>query len=239
MKAVILAAGASLRLRPLTDGSPKCLLDVNGFCMLGRMLECLQRNAVEKIIIVTGYLPRKIENFISKRFPDMNITYIHNEVYDSTNNSYSLWLAKDSIDGAFIQLDSDVLFEEGILTCLISSKHDDCLVVDMVSPLTEEAMKVVVSEERKIITLSKDIDVQQSHGEFIGVARFSDTTAGILFEYLDRLVQQGRTDVYYETGYQELINTNIPLYAVDTGDHAWIEVDTVDDLNAARRMFSG
>lgn len=238
MKAIILAAGASVRLRPLTDDNPKCLLDINGFCMLERMLASLRENAIDEVIIVTGYLSGKIEDLVAERFQDMKVTYIHNELYASTNNSYSLWLAKDEVNEDFIQIDSDVLFDAEILTLLINSNHKNCLVIDTRSPLTEEAMKVIVSEESKIMTLNKDIDLDRSHGEFIGIAKFSPRVGGLLFEYIDNLVQQGETNEYYEAGYQELIDSGIPLYAVDTGYHKWIEIDTADDLQAARGRFS-
>ena len=97
MKAVILAAGIASRLRPLTDNTPKCLLKAGKKSILELTLDNLIANDCKDIVIVTGYLEQQIRNFISAYYPQLTVTYIYNEVYSSTNNIYSLWLAKNSI----------------------------------------------------------------------------------------------------------------------------------------------
>ena len=64
MKAVILAAGVASRLRPLTDNTPKCLLKVGEKSILERTIDNLRANNITEIILVTGYLKEKIENFL-------------------------------------------------------------------------------------------------------------------------------------------------------------------------------
>lgn len=102
MKAIILAAGIASRLRPLTDHKPKCLLEIRKQCLLGRAIDGLIFNGIREVIIVTGYLQEQIIGFVQGHYPDLKVEYIYNEKYASTNNIYSLWLAKDKIRGAYL-----------------------------------------------------------------------------------------------------------------------------------------
>ena len=86
MKAIILAAGIASRLRPLTDNTPKCLLKIGERCLLQRTFDALIENGIKEFVIVTGYLKEQIEEFLQKNYAGVNITFIHNDVYDSTNN---------------------------------------------------------------------------------------------------------------------------------------------------------
>ena len=95
MKAIILAAGTASRLRPLTDNTPKCLLNIGERPLLQRSMDALCENGIDEFVIVTGYLHEMIEDFVARTYPEgIRVTFIHNEVYATTNNIYSLWLAR-------------------------------------------------------------------------------------------------------------------------------------------------
>src|SRR4051812_12226878 len=119
MKAVILAAGIASRLRPLTDNTPKCLLKVGDKSILELTIDNIIENDINEVIIVTGYLEQQIKDFVSSNYPQVNVQYIYNNVYDSTNNIYSLWLAKDSVLGEeMLLMDSDIVFDKEIISRL-------------------------------------------------------------------------------------------------------------------------
>jgi len=116
MKAIILAAGIASRLRPLTNNSPKCLLEIGEKNLLQRTINALIANKINDIIIVTGYLHEMIETFVTQHYPNLQIEFIHNEKYESTNNIYSLWLTQKSVlNTDIILLDSDILFDSKLL----------------------------------------------------------------------------------------------------------------------------
>jgi len=60
MKGVVLAAGKGLRLRPLTDKSPKALIEVGGKSLLEHSIEKLVSAGIVDICIVVGYLAERI-----------------------------------------------------------------------------------------------------------------------------------------------------------------------------------
>ena len=112
MIAVILAAGMAKRLRPLTDTTPKCLLKIGQKSLLERTFNALKSVGVTQFVVVTGYLHEQIEDFLTNRYPQEDILFEHNAVFESTNNIYSLWLAMKYVKGKeFLLLDSDILFD--------------------------------------------------------------------------------------------------------------------------------
>lgn len=64
MKALLLAAGLGIRLRPLTDHTPKCLVEINGRPLLGIWLEMLEKAGFESVLVNVHYLPEKVYAFL-------------------------------------------------------------------------------------------------------------------------------------------------------------------------------
>ena len=83
-KAIIIAAGLGIRLNPLTDGKPKCMLPVGGKIILKRQLDTLKECGINDIVIIRGYK----KELIMEAFP-FN-TYVYNDRYATTNTAKSL-----------------------------------------------------------------------------------------------------------------------------------------------------
>jgi hypothetical protein len=62
--ALLLAAGRGTRLRPLTDDSPKCLTEVCGIPILGRLLTCWVREGFKRLVVVVGHHGDKIRAYL-------------------------------------------------------------------------------------------------------------------------------------------------------------------------------
>ena len=125
---VLLAAGTGSRLRPLTDDVPKCLVEVNGQPILKHLLDAFRSQGIIKVIIATGYLEHRIREYCSVNASDLEIEYVFNADYQTTNNIYSLWLARQVIDDAFILVESDLVFDpemlgEMVYPCRIAVSH--------------------------------------------------------------------------------------------------------------------
>lgn len=237
MKTVILAAGISKRLRPLTDNTPKCLIKLGGKTILERTLNNLLAYNLNDIIIVTGYFEEQIKDFVALNYPQLNITYIYNDVYDSTNNIYSLWLTKDLVlDSEMLLLDSDILFDKKILGKLLSSSYPNCLALRTDHQLSEEEIKVRLNEDKSIAEISKTVDLKHSVGESIGIEKFGAEFNQKLFKILDRMiVQEKRVDIFYEAAFQEAIDSGERIYAVDIGNLKCIELDFAEDIERAEK----
>jgi len=238
MKAVILAAGIASRLRPLTNNTPKCLLKVGSKSILELTIENLVANGINEIIIVTGFLDHKIKDFLDSRFPDLDIIFCHNELYESTNNIYSLWLAKDALDGDdMLLMDSDIVFDGRIIAKLRNSGFENCLALKR-HDLSDEEIKVLVDKGGRILDISKEVNPKKAAGESIGIEIFSRQLLPELFRVIDRKVNTERkVNIFYEVAFQELINENHDIFIVDVTDFFCMEIDTADDLKVAGELY--
>jgi choline kinase len=235
MKTVILAAGAGSRLKPMTDHVPKCLLKVGVKCILEMTIENLLATNNSEIIIVTGYLENKIREFIRERFPHLQITYIYNELYASTNNIYSLWLAKDEVLGDdMMMLDSDIVFDERIISKLQNSGYKNCLALKR-HEVHDEEIKVKTDAHGCVIEIGKEVNMSQAAGESIGIEIFGIEALTELYFILDRkVVTEKEVNQFYEAAFQELSDNN--LFIVDTTEYFCMEIDTEEDLKIAEGL---
>lgn len=240
MQAVILAAGVSKRLRPLTDTTPKCLLNIGNKNLLHRTLENIISKGLNDFIFVTGYRENMIKDYLSENFSNLNITYITNPDYENNNNSYSLWMTKDYVKNDMLLLDSDILFDAGIITKLINSGHDNCLAVHLAPKLDEEQIKVTVDGNNRIIEIGKEVEISKAIGESIGIEKFSKNFLNELFVILDRkITKENNVNEFYEASFQEVIDKNeenTSVYSVDISEYKCMEIDTVDDYNNAQNI---
>ena len=235
MKTVILAAGAGSRLKPLTDHMPKCLLKVGVKCILEMTIENLLATNNSEIIIVTGYLENKIREFIRERFPYLQITYIYNKLYASTNNIYSLWLAKDEVLGNdMMMLDSDIVFDERIISKLQNSGYKNCLALKR-HEVHDEEIKVKTDAHGCVIEIGKKVNKSQAEGESIGIEIFGIEALTELYVILDRkVVTEKEVNQFYEAAFQELSDNK--LFIVDTTEYFCMEIDTEEDLKIAEGL---
>jgi len=238
MKGVILAAGVSSRLRPLTDDVPKCLLELGGRTILGMTLENLIANGIGDVVIVTGYREERIRAFVRDAFPALDIAFVRNDRFETTNNSYSLWLTERAVGShGIVLLDSDIVFDRRIIGLLAGSGHPDCLAMRRGAALGDEEVKVEVAPGGAIRRIGKDVPPAGAAGESIGIEKMSGEFLGALYRILGRMITGGKNvNMFYEAAFQEAIDGGAVIAAVDVGGLQCIEIDTAEDLHAAREV---
>lgn len=249
MKAVILAAGMASRLRPLTNNTPKCLLKVGERSLLQRSIDALVENGVREFVFVTGYLHEMIEEFVGKQYPDLKCTYIYNNVYESTNNIYSLWLARPEAENEeILLLDSDLLYDPLIVGRVLASPADNILTL-IKHPLGEEEMKVVTDANGSILEISKTCNPAEAAGESLGIEKMGKSYTAALYKELEIMMNaeryitnaDGKTidqrDIFYERAFERLIPQGHTYKVLDVTDLFSCELDTVEDFNTAKQLI--
>ena len=159
----------------------------------------------------------------------------------NNNNSYSLWMTKGLIKDNFILLDSDILFNAGIITKLLNDKNENAAAVNLKVKLDEEQIKVTLDGKDRILRMAKDVPIEEAVGESIGIEKFSGSFAKEIFDILDRkILMKNNINEFYEKTFEEIIARNDErnsIYCVNVSDYECIEIDTVEDYYKAQNEF--
>ena len=243
-RCVILAAGASMRLRPLTDRMPKCLLKIGGKSLLERTVDNVVAAGIKEIALVVGYRADMIREFVKQRFPRRTIRFFLNPNYANTNNAYSLLLARrfllgtnEDVNHRLLLLDSDILFSPKLLPSLFSADAENKIAVRRPGEHNVEEVQVGMHPDGNIYFIGKRPTLIPQSSESVGIELFSGQAVEKLFSILEHQVQHGngRSD-FYETAFQKMIDEGIELKAVDIGTLPAMEIDTPEDLDRASTL---
>ncbi len=233
--AVILAAGQGLRLAPLTSDRPKALVDIHGVTLLERSIRALTTAGFARAIVVTGYRADLIVEYLLSRRWDMDVSARFNPRFAASNNIVSLLTVADLLYEGFCLLNSDIVFDPGLLAEIAQLDSDSWLMVDVEGPLDSEDMKVQLDEQGVIRRISKELPLEISAGEFIGIARFDASGAAAVLDAARDLVEGGGTGLYYEDAIARAA-TGLTIRPVLTRRRLWTEVDDPSDRDRAVRI---
>jgi len=234
MRGIILAAGEGKRLATMGWDEPKCLLKFGAFTLLEYIILALLRNDIDELVVVLGYKHHLIEEVI-RRYP-IRCEVVINKDYANTNTINSLWLARDYLRSDFVYFNADVLFDQRIPSLLYLHK-ESTLAVD-VKACGDEEVKVIINADGRITQIGKDIPLQECTGEFIGIAKFSQSVCPSLLRSLRRYNEElGQKDLFFEAAVNDIIEMH-PFMAVPIGDMHAVEIDFPTDYEIAKKLYS-
>jgi choline kinase len=231
MKAVILCAGRGVRLLPLTEDTPKCLLEFGPKTLLEYAIESFKNEGIEEILLVTGFKEESIRALVERR-GFSHIKYVRNSDYLKTNTAFSLNLALKHMDDDFIQINGDVIFDPTILSDLLGHPEKNCVVVDNSIDLDMEEVKVI-GLNGIISRIGKDLDPSKCMGEAIGINKIARDTIPRLSQEFDALEKKGELNHFFEKGF-DLLSDKTDSFGILLTDKLWTEIDTLNDFNHAK-----
>ena len=234
--ALLLAAGMGSRLLPFTQNAPKCLTIVNGMSILERLISNLNQHGFKRLVVVTGYLENHIREFLGTQVGDIKVDYIFSPLYKTTNNIYSLWMAREIIDEPFLLLESDLVFDESLLDDML---YPDRIAVAKMQPWMN-GTSVTINKYQQVKAFWADN--ADSFGEFkyktVNIYSISRNSWYEIVKRLDKRISDGKVNDYYETVFAEMIaDGSLSFEKVSFDGKPWYEIDTVEDLEEAEKLF--
>ena len=235
--ALLLAAGTGSRLYPLTNNAPKCLTMVNGVSILERLVICLNKHGFKRLVVVTGHLENCIREFLGTRAGGMTIDYIFSPLYETTNNIYSLWMARKMINEPFLLVESDLVFDASLLDEMLYP--DRIAVASMQSWMNGSTVTIDNFQQVKRFQSGIAGPLDEFRYKTVNIYSFSLSSWHGISERLDQHISAGKTNNYYETVFTEMLaDGSLSLKTVSFDSKPWYEIDTIADLAEAEELLS-
>jgi len=233
--ALLLAAGTGSRLRPLTLDAPKCLTEVGGKPILGRLVENLRSQGIKRLVVVTGYLDHCVHEYLRKNAADMEVDYVFNPVYQTTNNIYSLWLAKEVLQEPFVLIESDLIFEKAMLKGMLTPNK---IAVSEILPwMNGTTVDINAQAGVNAFHVNKEMHNEPRY-KTVNIYSLSLQSWRKVIARLDRYIADERVGEYYEAVFADMVaDGSLKFDAVFFEKNKWYEIDTIQDLHQAEKLF--
>jgi len=236
MIGIILAAGLGSRLKPLINKNPKPLVKVNGKPILSFILDAFEMAGIKKIIIVVGYDKEKIISFCSD-YPKPNFIFIENTKFDSTNNLYSLYIARNYLDDDSILIDGDTLVHPRILQDLMKLQTTS-LVRDKID-FFKESLNICIKEGQTIKLSNKILNELKTDDDSTTIIKISKKDIKKIIPELENMIEkEGSLKKYVFTLFERLFRKGIIEIQIYNNNHKfWYEIDTLEDLKRIEKKI--
>lgn len=244
MRAIILAAGMGKRLGKYTRDGTKCMVEVNGKALVDYALDAIEAAGIRDVTIVVGYRKDKLIAHLEGRHPGLAIEYVANDVYDKTNNIYSLWLARERMaEDDILLLESDLIFEPALLRELVEAPGPNVAVVSKFESWMDGTVTLLDDEGRIVSVIDKDHfrwNEVETYYKTVNIYKLSkEFSRKYYLPFLDAYLAAFGDNVYYEQVLKVLaFLEDIDLRALPVKGRRWYEIDDPHDLAVAETLFA-
>ena len=218
---------------PLTSNMAKCCLPVHGISILEWQLRQIAKCDIDEVVVVTGFAYEMVDSIVD-RVRGIKVRTLHNPMFAHTDNLGTCWEARFEMDGPFVLMNGDTLFEAAILQHLLDSEktYPITLATDTKSHFDLDDMKIIADGER-LLKVSKQLDIRLVSGESIGLMVFDQTGANAFTQRLE--IMMDKTDalkLWYLSAIDQLASEGLAGICQIHG-MSWCEVDDAADFAAA------
>ena len=242
MKALIIGAGQGKRLLPLTESTPKALINIAGKTLFEWQLDALVECGVTEIIFVAGFnidAVRGEADRLARKHAPIDLRVINNPFHAIADNLATCWTARTEMTGEYLLLNSDTLFSAPVLAKLLSSDMADVtLAIDHKDRYDSDDMKVQLSGTR-LIDIGKTLEDDRVNGESIGMLLFRGEGPKKFVAALDSAMEN---EAALKQWYLSVIASMASMTTIETANINgldWCEIDFPHDVGIARKMIAG
>lgn len=244
MQALMLAAGMGRRLGKYTEAMTKCMISVGGRTLLERTVEALKEAGIQKFVMVVGWEADKLVEYIRKNIRGMEFEFVYNYDYATTNNIYSLYLAREQLlrDDTLL-LESDLVYDPKLLAKIVRASEQNLVAVAAYEPWMDGTVTTLDASGHIAEFISKSDFVFENASDYyktVNIYKFSrEFSEKHYLPFLEAYIKAYGTNQYYETVLKviaHISNTHLKAYVLE--DTPWYEIDDAQDLDIANTIFA-
>ena len=222
MKAVVLAAGRGVRLKPFTLTRPKHLLPVGGVPLLGRMFLGLRDVGVEEVLVVTHYMEEKIrERFGDGSTLGLRLTYARQDRMMGTADAFGR--AKGFTGGeGFIGVYGDLYLAPGCLETVVEAHVEGETTMAVVPVEDPSKYGVVELEGDRVRRIVEKPAPGSEPSSLINAGIYVFTPE--VFDWIGKTGLSKRKEYEVTDSIAMMIGAGSPVRAVTLPTEAWLDV---------------
>ena len=209
---------------------------VNGTSILERLVSNLLKHRFKRLVVVTGHLGNRIREELGNSRGKLKIEYVHSPRYKTTNNIYSLWMARKHLSEPFVLFESDLVFDESLLEGML---YPNRIALDNYrSWMNGTCVTLTDTGSVEAFVTGKAKIPHETPYKTVNIYSLSKTSWSAVSQRLDEVVSAGRVNDYYETVFSSMVDEgSLSFQKVSFGSKPWYEIDTIEDLRKAEKLF--
>jgi len=240
MKALILNSGTGSRMGDLTKEHPKCMTEIaydvqNGLkeTIISRQLRLLEKNHIHQVVITTGPFEQVLMDYCRSLNLDIDLEFVKNPVYDTTNYIYSIYLARENLDDDILLMHGDLVFEESVLADVLCSENS-CMAVSSTLPLPQKDFKAKIGVNGNVQAVGVDIFDHAIAAQALYQLKRKDWM--VWLQEIIAFCERGETSCYAENALNQ-VSERCPIFPLDVKERLCSEIDNPKDLKNVKNQI--
>ncbi len=227
-RAIILAAGLSSRLYPVTNVQHKTMLELGGGRrIIDVQLDFLERLGITDRVVVTGHAAEALESHVAGRGTTRRYAN-----FAAHGNLHTLHSVRDLLEGRVLVAFADLVAGFPLWERVAKSTADFGLLVD--EGRTIPGTMRTLGDGGTVTDLGPHIPVDEGKGTYVGLAAFSPAATRLLRDQLDAMVDlPAWENCVFTYALAELAKQGHSMASLPTEGEPWIEVDDAADYEVA------
>lgn len=232
MYGVVPAAGKGTRLRPLTDDTPKGMVEINGRPLLSYVFDRLLAVGVDHLVVVVGYELSAITEYYGDTYRKWPITYIHQR--EQLGLGHAIGQCAPVVSGPFVVCNGDNMFETPQRAAVERARQDAVDAVVVTEPVSSEQATqtgVVETDDNRVQRIVEKPETPPSRLSTTGWYVLDED----IFDALSLLRPSDRGEYELADGLSVLAAAGRRIEAVELVGQR-INVNTPGDLDRAAQL---
>lgn len=226
MKAIIFNSGLGNRMGEFTKNNHKSMAPLkNGETIFHRQIRLLSAEGVKDFIITTGPFEDQLKKETAD-FPELNFTFVRNDIYDKTNYIYSMYLAREYMQDDMLFLHGDLVFNRRLVRDVLNCEDKNTATVNFKKALPEKDFKGRV-KDGKVLEVSIHIFDGDCYA-FQPFYKMEKSTAAAWIAKVEEFIEKGEDKCYAENALNEIF-AELDVRAFSYEDYYIDEIDNLDD----------